>query len=597
MLTNAAGATPRGSQVEAMLERFIQELADAIGEPNPYPEKPTPDDFDATFASLLGRVAVKRRVVVVLDALNQFDATMRAQHLTWLRAKQWHANVRLIATALPGQPADALLKWTGIVKLDVPTLTNTGEVSFQSDDGNGENAVASPARKLTISDDVDAIAQAVWARYHRAVNPAVLHILKQKRLTDGSLAAGNPLWLTLALEQINLLDSDDFARAERDFTGSSGERLRAMQIDTAQRMPPTVAELYGWLLAQTEKIFGVAPARAFAAVIAVSHFGWRESDLLKLIPAAARLLCPDTPELQLDDLQLATLRRSFRAHVVRRGALEQLDFFHAQMREAVLQYSLQTPGRTPALHRVIADHLESLPDEAPLRINELMVHLISGNDPARAARVLADLIAPFGVPTAATQVLAQHVLTGNSDTRCARSAWVMTLLTQPGLTNQQVVNLVNRFIFDLHDALANTADLATRQSLLHATRIAQQRLAESDPTNVEWQPDLSESFIKLGELATAQGNLPEAQRLFGEAFRIAQRLAESDPANAGWQRDLSLSFNKLGDLARAQGNLPRPSGSSVSITASCSIWPSSTRPTPRGSTTSRCRLEDSVICP
>ena len=38
--------------------------------------------------------------------------------------------------------------------------------------------------------------------------------------------------------------------------------------------------------------------------------------------------------------------------------------------------------------------------------------------------------------------------------------------------------------------------------------------------------------------ATAQGNLPEAQRLFGESLRIRQRLAESDPANAAWQRDL-----------------------------------------------------------
>ena len=386
VLTNAAGATPRGSQVEAMLERFIQELAETLGIPNPLPEQATPDDIDATFASLLGRVAVKQRVVVVLDALNQFDATTRAQHLTWLRARQWPANARLIATSLVSSPAEALSQWTGIEKLEVPPLT------ISADD----------------RDDVTAIARSVWDRYHRQVNPAVLRVLKEKRLPDESFAAGNPLWLTLALEQINLLDSDDFARAERDFTGSSGERLRAMQIDTAQRMPPTVAELYGWLLAQTEKIFGVAPARAFAAVIAVSRFGWRESDLLKLIPAAARLLCPDAPELPLDDLQLAALRRSFRAHVARRGALEQLDFFHAQMREAVFQNSLQTPGRTAALHRVIADHLESLPDEDPLRINELMVHLIAGNDPARAARVLADLIAPFGVPIAATQVLAQR---------------------------------------------------------------------------------------------------------------------------------------------------------------------------------------------
>lgn len=54
--------------------------------------------------------------------------------------------------------------------------------------------------------------------------------------------------------------------------------------------------------------------------------------------------------------------------------------------------------------------------------------------------------------------------------------------------------------------------------------------------------------------ATAQGNLPEAQRLFGEALRIRQRLAESDPANAEWQRDLAVSHSKLYHLAKASGD-------------------------------------------
>ncbi|MEK6259120.1 MAG: hypothetical protein AABP62_10940, partial [Planctomycetota bacterium] len=52
----------------------------------------------------------------------------------------------------------------------------------------------------------------------------------------------------------------------------------------------------------------------------------------------------------------------------------------------------------------------------------------------------------------------------------------------------------------------------------------------------------------------AQGNLPEAQRLFGESLRIAQRLAESDPANAGWQRDLAASHYKLAMFARQSGD-------------------------------------------
>ncbi|MBC8113987.1 MAG: tetratricopeptide repeat protein, partial [Candidatus Saccharimonas sp.] len=533
LLTNAAGATPRGSQVEAMLERFIEELAAALGIANPLPEQVTPDDVEATFSSLLGRVAVKRRVVVLLDALNQFDPTPRAQHLTWLRPKLWPGNARLIATGLVGVPTEALSQWAGIEKLEVPPLTVT------DDD----------------TDDVTAIAQAVWLRYHRQVNPAVLRVLKDKHLPDGSFAAGNPLWLTLALEQINLLDADDFARAEREFPGSPAERLRAMLIDTAERMPPTVAELYDLLLAQTERIFGVAPTRAFAAVIAVSRFGWRETDLLALIPVAARVLCPDEPVPKLDDLRLAALRRSFRAHLARRGALVQLDFFHAQMRLAVAQRLLTDLELTRTLHRTIADHLESLPPGDPLRDSELMFHLIAGDDPARAARVYADLPDPSPAFVAATQELAKHIVLGAKHHPNVNADWVADLVSQSGLARPQVANVANRFLFDLHDALANTADLISRQTLLNSAQSVLNQLTASDSANFVWQHDLLASFDKLGGLAKAQGNLHEAQRLFGEALRTAKRLNESDPPNVAWQYDLSVSFQKVGDLATAQGNL------------------------------------------
>lgn len=597
LLTNAAGATPRGSQVEAMLDRFILELADALGIANPLPEKATPDDVDATFASLLGRVAVKRRVVVLLDALNQFDATPRAQHMTWLRPKLWPANARIIATGLVSDATEALSQWARIEEFEIPPLTI-------SDDS---------------TDDVTAIATAVWNRYHRQVNPSVLRVLKEKRLPDGSSAAGNPLWLTLALEQINLLDGDDFARAERDFADRPAhERVTALLIDTAQRMPPTVAELYDLLLAQSERIFGTAAARAFAAVIAVSRFGWRETDLLPLIPAVARVLYPDEPVLALDELRLAALRRSFRAHLSRRGALDHLDFFHVQMREAIERRTLSDPEQVQALHRVVADHLESLPLGDPLRDSELMVHLIAADDPARAAHVYADLSNPSSALTAATRVLAQYVLRAAKDASNAQTKWVETLLTQPDLTAQQVAKLANRFNFDLQGALANTANLVTRRSLLQATQAVLQQLAEcapglspvprknnsawwkriwhrvvGSPVNITDIPapgdrqlaeaikqeqrqtpridfadalrirqsqnccrELSVTLGMLGEMAAAQGNLPEAQRLCGEALRIRQWLAESDLSNVAWQHDLSASLEQLGGLATVQGNLP-----------------------------------------
>ena len=82
------------------------------------------------------------------------------------------------------------------------------------------------------------------------------------------------------------------------------------------------------------------------------------------------------------------------------------------------------------------------------------------------------------------------------------------------------------------------------------------KLAAADPGNAQWQRDLSVSWIKLGDVRVAQGDLPGALQAFTESKNIADKLAAADPGNAGWQRDLSVSWDKLGDVRRAQGDLP-----------------------------------------
>jgi tetratricopeptide (TPR) repeat protein len=74
------------------------------------------------------------------------------------------------------------------------------------------------------------------------------------------------------------------------------------------------------------------------------------------------------------------------------------------------------------------------------------------------------------------------------------------------------------------------------------------RLAQSDPGNAGWQRDLSVSYDRVGDVQVAQGNLPDALKSFRDGLAIADRLAQSDPGNAGWQRDLSVSHAKLADV-------------------------------------------------
>jgi tetratricopeptide (TPR) repeat protein len=80
------------------------------------------------------------------------------------------------------------------------------------------------------------------------------------------------------------------------------------------------------------------------------------------------------------------------------------------------------------------------------------------------------------------------------------------------------------------------------------------RLAKADPGNAFWQGDLSVSYDKIGNVLVAQGNLPEALASYRDGLAIAERLATADPGNADWQRSLLVSYRKVGDMQVAQGD-------------------------------------------
>ncbi|MFM7515129.1 MAG: AAA family ATPase, partial [Cyanobium sp.] len=518
LLANAAGGTPRGAQVEVMLRRFIAELAKALGlQSDPLPERPSSEQLDDLFATLLSQIAQQRSVVVLLDAIDQFEATSRASHLTWLPSpRRWPAGAWLIATGISGTATNALGQRPGVDII--------------------------PLLPMEPADGVE-IARRVWARYHRQVNPEVMQVLAGKRLADGSAAAGNPLWLTLALEQINLLDADDFARAERDYDHISdgGERLRALLVDIARRMPAEVPALYGWLLEQTEKTYGAERARAFAVLIALSRNGWRERDLFALMQHL-----PGTSELAL-----ASLRRGFRAHVAWRGSAGQLDFFHNQMREAVRDRALGDAAGEKAWHRAMADHLEALPLDDPLRISELMVHLIAADEPLRAAQLLgsnSSLLQSFGGIEGAVEAVARHLVDGEDKKPNSQLQWVCELLSHHDLAVDEVAMLANRILFNVLDAVADGTMLTTRKQLAETAMHSLVRLAHIDPANTQWQRDLSVSHNKMGDVLVSQGDGPGALAAYQAGLTIREGLAKRDPANTQWQVDLAVSCAKLGSL-------------------------------------------------
>jgi tetratricopeptide (TPR) repeat protein len=100
------------------------------------------------------------------------------------------------------------------------------------------------------------------------------------------------------------------------------------------------------------------------------------------------------------------------------------------------------------------------------------------------------------------------------------------------------------------------ATLAEASGHLHAAETTVQRLLKAEPDAPRSQRDLSVSYNKIGDVQSAQGDLPSALSSYKQGLEIAQKLAARDPANTGWQRDLSVSYIKIGDVQSAQGDLP-----------------------------------------
>jgi tetratricopeptide (TPR) repeat protein len=530
LLSHATGVGTRSMDVDITLRRWITELNHTL--PQNEQEAPLladakPEEIDRVLGRLLHRAARSRRIAVLLDAPNQFLPVPRSRYFSWL-PKPWPPNARLLVTTLPGTESEALARLSG--------------------------ALTEPLRPLEEQESIE-LARAVSRRYHREFHPDVIATVISHRLPDGTLAAGNPLWLTLAMEQINLLDADDLARAENEYKGRPEERLHQLLLNVAASLPQNVEGLYGWLLKQNEQVHGKVWVNAFASAIALSRLGWRESDLLDLVPRLAQQIDPDIQCEKFEELRLAALRRSFRAHLVQRGARSQWDFFHTQARAAVLHRHAESESIQKRQHSAIADYLDTLPLSDPQRHDEMMWHLIGSGDIERTARFYGELPTPLGTRhDPATLTLAEHLLAETAEEQKRRLDWVSSILSvklSPHVTN----SICNRFQFDLNDRLEYQSPLSIRKQLLERVQNVLAGLCSRYPKNVGFKRDFSINNSKIGDVLHAQGDLSGALSAYRQSLKMSNRLAKIDPSNATWQHDLSTSHTGIGDILREQGDL------------------------------------------
>ena len=97
VIAHFIGASPASTNPRQMLRRFCLSLKDVFGFAEDIPQDV--NELATLFGGFLTRIPAEHRMVFVVDALNQLDATDNAQSLYWL-PKELPGHVKLIASCI-----------------------------------------------------------------------------------------------------------------------------------------------------------------------------------------------------------------------------------------------------------------------------------------------------------------------------------------------------------------------------------------------------------------------------------------------------------------------------------------------------------------
>ena len=305
LVSHFVGASPGSTDVRRTLRRLCHELR--AGSPDVSTD--LPDDAEKlgeAFVNLLRQACAHRRVVILLDAVDQFDAASPGAALRWL-PHDVPGNARIILSALDGPALEELRR-----RRRAPR-----EIEL---------------RALTAADG-EAIIDQFRRRYRKQFEPDQRAALLAK--TD----AGAPLYLLVALEELRTL-------------GTYEEISRRIA-----ELPPTSRELFAWILERLERddsfrdaagrLVGRELVSRFAALLCASRYGLSQRELADLLDAG-------DPQGNV-----ATLLHLLRPYLKRRGEL--LDFYHGQLRAAAREAWLNTPAQREAAHAQLAEYFHGQP--------------------------------------------------------------------------------------------------------------------------------------------------------------------------------------------------------------------------------------------
>ncbi len=296
------GASPRSTGLRDLLRRFCQSLKNHFGLPDEVPEETA--RLMVTFRELLGKVPAERRVLIVIDALNQLDETERAQHLEWLPAKLLpHVKivVSCISDSAKAEPDLEAFRHRPHQRIEVQPLED--------------------AERRDIIREVPSLSA-------KTLDEHQIDLL----LTNAATA--NPLFLLVALEELRGFGSyEQLNDRIRDFP-KEGDAVTAIFTQVIERL---------------EEDFDRETVQAVLTLLASARRGLSERELLDLVEGPGI-------EIEKSKSDLFPILRQLRSYTLSRGGL--LDFYHRNLFKAVQEKHLASGESQSAAHARLAAYFK-----------------------------------------------------------------------------------------------------------------------------------------------------------------------------------------------------------------------------------------------
>ncbi len=329
LISHFVGASLGSTDMRRTLRRLCFELT-KIFNPNAQPAE-IPDDpgkLRIVFPEILEKASTGKRVVILLDAVDQFDSSSVYMSFSWLPLRL-PENSRIIVSALAGPVFEEFVR--------------------------GRCPPEQTKKLLPLSPSAAGdIVNGFLGRYRKTMTQEQRDELFKK--TDSF----TPLYLLTVLEELRTLSVSREVMQSRD---QDREILNLIR-----KLPPTTLEFFTWVLKRLSKDDGFRDATGhkiseelvsrFGSLLAASRHGLSHRELSALLAPGGAEAEPSIPDDALGNV--AALVRLLRPYLMWRGEL--LDFYHGAFRDAAKHNYLSEARKLAEAHYSLAAHYQNVAD-------------------------------------------------------------------------------------------------------------------------------------------------------------------------------------------------------------------------------------------